>query len=76
MQYNGCTWKGGKLKLERAKEHYLDRLKREWAEDAKVMSETPADPKIEKVADNPKLERLKLENMHLQMYFPKLRKVN
>ncbi|XLR43413.1 hypothetical protein HN51_027457 [Arachis hypogaea] len=33
-KYNGCVWKGGKLKLEKAKEYYLVRLKREWDEDA------------------------------------------
>ncbi|OMP05182.1 hypothetical protein COLO4_09001 [Corchorus olitorius] len=34
--YNGCVWKGGKLKLEKAKAHYLTRLKREWEDkDAK-----------------------------------------
>ncbi|KAJ6296487.1 hypothetical protein OIU78_024355 [Salix suchowensis] len=31
--YNGCAWKGGKLRLEKAKEHYLARLTREWSED-------------------------------------------
>ncbi|XP_039008547.1 nucleolar protein 8-like isoform X2 [Hibiscus syriacus] len=30
--YKGCAWKGGKLKLEKAKEHFLARLKREWEE--------------------------------------------
>ncbi|KAK8487604.1 hypothetical protein V6N11_066589 [Hibiscus sabdariffa] len=30
--YNGCAWKGGKLKLEKAKEHFLIRLNREWEE--------------------------------------------
>ncbi|XP_061990358.1 protein REPRESSOR OF SILENCING 3 [Rosa rugosa] len=30
--YNGCVWKGGKLKLHKAKEHYLVRLRREWGE--------------------------------------------
>ncbi|KAK9274752.1 hypothetical protein L1049_022004 [Liquidambar formosana] len=28
--YNGCVWKGGRLRLEKAKEHYLVRLRREW----------------------------------------------
>jgi hypothetical protein len=23
VQYNGCVWKGGKLRLEKAEEHYL-----------------------------------------------------
>lgn len=32
MQYNGCKWKGGVLRIEKAKEHYIDRLRREWVE--------------------------------------------
>ncbi|KAG0561499.1 hypothetical protein KC19_9G069200 [Ceratodon purpureus] len=30
--YNGCKFKGGVLRVEKAKEHYVDRLRREWAE--------------------------------------------
>ncbi|KAJ6836063.1 uncharacterized protein M6B38_328550 [Iris pallida] len=73
--YNGCTWKGGKLKLEKAKEHYLSRLKREWDEDIKLMSVTPVDPKVEPDAAKLKSERSKLEDTHLRIFFPKLRKV-
>ena len=29
LQYNGCKWLGGVLKVEKAKEHYLARLQRE-----------------------------------------------
>jgi len=32
FQYNGCKWRGGVLRVEKAKEHYMDRLRREWAE--------------------------------------------
>jgi len=32
VQYNGCKWKGGVLRVEKAKENYMDRLRREWAE--------------------------------------------
>jgi hypothetical protein len=32
LQYNGCKWKGGVLRVEKAKEHYTNRLSREWAE--------------------------------------------
>lgn len=46
MQYNGCKWKGGLLRVEKAKEHYIDRLRREWAE-----AEAEAAPKA-KVAEN------------------------
>ncbi len=31
MQYNGCKWLGGVLRVEKAKEDYLARLRREWA---------------------------------------------
>jgi hypothetical protein len=31
FQYNGCKWKGGSLRVEKAKEHYMDRLRCEWA---------------------------------------------
>lgn len=73
--YNGCTWKGGKLKLEKAKEHYLVRLKREWDEDIKLMSVTPVDPKVEPDAVKLKSESSNLEDTHLRIFFPKLRKV-
>ncbi|RYR57500.1 hypothetical protein Ahy_A05g023229 isoform J [Arachis hypogaea] len=73
-KYNGCVWKGGKLKLEKVKEHYLVRLKRQWDEDA--MS------KIEHVSDKPattdKLEKKptkeSLKTKQLYIYFPRLRK--
>nr|XP_025703054.1 nucleolar protein 8 [Arachis hypogaea] len=69
-KYNGCVWKGGKLKLEKVKEHYLVRLKRQWDEDA--MS------KIEHVSDKPattdKLEKKptkeSLKTKQLYIYFP------
>ncbi|KAJ3186517.1 nucleolar protein 8 [Gaertneriomyces sp. JEL0708] len=38
--YNGTKWKGMQLRVEEAKQHYLTRLKREWAE-----IETNSDPK-------------------------------
>ncbi|MED6150270.1 hypothetical protein PIB30_070815 [Stylosanthes scabra] len=76
-KYNGCVWKGGKLKLEKAKNHYLVRLKREWDEDA-IMSETelvsddkPVTP--DKLEEKPTKESLKAKQLHI--YFPRLRKV-
>ncbi|XP_039146287.1 uncharacterized protein LOC120283644 [Dioscorea cayenensis subsp. rotundata] len=76
--YNGCMWKGGKLRVEKAKEHYLARLSREWAEDAKLntTSSTPLDLNLDKnpnTSNNPQI--LNQENMQLNIYFPKLRKV-
>ncbi|CAL9127155.1 unnamed protein product [Musa acuminata var. zebrina] len=72
--YNGCTWKGGKLRLEKAKEHYLVRLKREWAEDVKVNG--PPDLDVVKSLDHSdKSGCLSQENANLRIFFPKLRKV-
>ncbi|KAJ6823324.1 putative uncharacterized RNA-binding protein P16F5.06 [Iris pallida] len=72
--YNGCTWKGGRLKLEKAKEHHLARLKREWDEDIKLMSVTLVDPKVEPDAVKLKSGHSNLEETHLRIFFPKLRK--
>ncbi|KAM0939388.1 putative RNA recognition motif domain, nucleotide-binding alpha-beta plait domain superfamily [Dioscorea sansibarensis] len=76
--YNGCMWKGGKLRVENAKEHYLARLSQEWAEDAKLntTSPTPGDFSVEKnLNTSNKPQTLNQENMQLNIYFPKLRKV-
>ncbi|KAF3780537.1 Nucleolar protein 8 [Nymphaea thermarum] len=75
--YNGCIWKGGRLKLEKAKEHYLTRLRREWAEDKanKVLcSNAEPDTHISE-SSSKKSKRLREEKMQLKMYFPRLRKV-
>ncbi|KAK4256076.1 hypothetical protein QN277_008989 [Acacia crassicarpa] len=77
-RYNGCLWKGGKLKLEKAKEHYLVRLKREWEEDAKPASSdepcTSPDPDESiPLTEIPSKESLKTKK--LRIFFPKLRKV-
>ncbi|KAJ0266817.1 Protein REPRESSOR OF SILENCING 3 [Hirschfeldia incana] len=61
--YNGCKWKGGNLRLEKAKEHYMARLKREWAESASVSDETVKAPE----KSDP--------STHLNIFFPRLRKV-
>ncbi|TQD71940.1 hypothetical protein C1H46_042529 [Malus baccata] len=42
--YNGCAWKGGKLRLQKAKEDYLVRLQREWDEDAARLAAAAAPP--------------------------------
>ncbi|KAL8095501.1 protein REPRESSOR OF SILENCING 3 [Apium graveolens] len=75
--YNGCMWKGGRLKLEKAKEHYLLRLKREWENDAKL---TKTAPSCEEISDsNPSLEKPKkfqaLEKPNIRIFFPKLSKM-
>uniref|UniRef100_A0ACD5V991 Uncharacterized protein n=1 Tax=Avena sativa TaxID=4498 RepID=A0ACD5V991_AVESA len=78
--YNGCKWKGGKLKLEKAKEHYLVRLKREWEQEAAAAAaaqEVPAEENVEKQEDKEKrkLEKDDLESSKVNIYFPKLRKL-
>jgi hypothetical protein len=35
-QYNGCKWRGSTLRVERAAEHYMTRLRREWQLAAKA----------------------------------------
>lgn len=78
MQYNGCAWKGGKLRLEKAKEHYLVRLKREWEEDAQSLNKTTRDDvdpnAVLPSSDYPK-KILNSEMMPLRLFFPRLKKV-
>ncbi|KAI9110520.1 hypothetical protein K1719_018386 [Acacia pycnantha] len=76
-RYN-CLWKGGKLKLEKAKEHYLVRLKREWEEDAKLASSdepgTSPDPD-DSISSTEMPSKKSLKTKKLRIFFPKLRKV-
>ncbi|AES65742.1 putative RNA recognition motif domain, nucleotide-binding alpha-beta plait domain-containing protein [Medicago truncatula] len=79
-KYNGCVWKGGKLKLEKAKEHYLDRLKKEWEEDAILSIEPPASDvsthKEDLVKEKPNARRIvDPDAKPLNIYFPRLRTV-
>ncbi|KAM4087829.1 hypothetical protein ACB094_07G025300 [Castanea mollissima] len=76
--YNGCVWKGGRLKLEKAKEHYLVRLKREWAEQAELATRAPDNGfgANEDIASSNKPKKdLNSETKQLRIYFPSLRKV-
>ncbi|XP_027330341.1 uncharacterized protein LOC113846366 [Abrus precatorius] len=74
-KYNGCLWKGGKLRLEKAKEHYLMRLKREWEQDALDATQSP----ITASKDSEELPNTthtsKPITKHLKIFFPKLQKV-
>ncbi|XP_019092677.1 PREDICTED: uncharacterized protein LOC104735182 isoform X2 [Camelina sativa] len=63
--YNGCVWKGGRLHLEKAKEHYLARLKREWEE--------ASSPKDDTTIKAPPSDSE--PSTHLNIFFPRLRKV-
>ncbi|XP_058068633.1 protein REPRESSOR OF SILENCING 3 [Magnolia sinica] len=65
--YNGCIWKGGRLKLDKAKEHYLLRLKREWAQDSQLLSAAPKNLPLHSNTGHDKT--------HLNIFFPKLYKV-
>ncbi|XP_073052428.1 uncharacterized protein [Primulina eburnea] len=76
--YNGCMWKGGRLKLEKAKEHYVFRLRREWTEDTDRGKKLPdqnvcVDENVHTWQTTKK--NLDIEQMHLRIYFPKLRKI-
>lgn len=75
-KYNGCVWKGGRLRLEKAKEHYLIRLKREWEEDAE-QNITPSDALDAKKdpAAPVKAKNFLDKEKHLQIFFPRLKKV-
>ncbi len=76
MQYNGCKWKGGKLRLEKAKEHYLTRLKREWEQEAAAAQEMPASADVESKKEKLELNKAVLDSTKINIYFPKLRKVS
>lgn len=75
VQYNGCVWKGGRLKLEKAKEHYLARLRREWAEDAELQKGTPDDIVSDAAGSLEKSKSLTQEKIQLRIFFPGLKKV-
>ncbi|XP_020235870.1 uncharacterized protein LOC109815529 [Cajanus cajan] len=62
-KYNGCLWKGGRLKLEKAKEDYLTRLKREWEQEALADATQPPPVVPQEVPKS------------LSVFFPRLRKV-
>jgi hypothetical protein len=76
VQYNGCKWKGGKLRLEKAKEHYLTRLKREWEQEAAAAAQEAAPKDNGEKQDKPKLDKAALDASKINIYFPKLRKVS
>ena len=68
-------WKGGRLRIEKAKEHYLERLKREWADDLEppekpVIDDTPID-----LSSSIRSKHGSTDKAQLHIFFPKLRKV-
>ncbi|XVF69823.1 hypothetical protein PTKIN_Ptkin11bG0112000 [Pterospermum kingtungense] len=73
--YNGCVWKGGKLKLEKAKEHFLTRLKREWAE-AEAEEPIPSSDNSNNNNNNKsKVQFSKNNHLQIKIFFPRLSKV-
>ncbi|XP_057861717.1 uncharacterized protein LOC131070228 isoform X2 [Cryptomeria japonica] len=71
--YNGCAWKGGRLRLEKAKEHYLVRLRREWATDAAQMVTDFVDANTSvKVQEETSTAS---EKNGLKIFFPRQKKV-
>lgn len=78
LQYNGCLWKGGKLRLEKAKEHYLVRMKREWSEDAQLAKNAPIHDvdAPESMPSEKSKKLLTLDKPNLRIFFPKLNKVD
>ncbi|MCD7456781.1 hypothetical protein HAX54_033120 [Datura stramonium] len=76
--YNGCMWKGGRLRIEKAKEHFFLRLKCEWEEDATLATTSTNLP----VTEAEKMNSLKsqkkdskLDEGQIRIYFPKLGKI-
>ena len=74
-QYNGCIWKGGRLKLEKAKQFYLDKLRQEWEErdilNEKKEAEASRTSSITQTKGLPQLD----QSRDLEIYFPGSRKV-
>lgn len=73
-QYNGCKWKGGKLRLEKAEEHYLSRLRREWAADA--VPSVPVTQDTETKNEEIRPRNLDMASMKIGIFVPKLNKVS
>ncbi|XP_039013066.1 uncharacterized protein LOC120142431 isoform X1 [Hibiscus syriacus] len=76
--YNGCAWKGGKLKLEKAKEHFLARLKREWEETQFEAEDEEGSLQAKQSSSNSSNGKNKVHGSQinqLQIFFPRLSKV-
>lgn len=76
--YNGCMWKGGRLRIEKAKEHFFLHMKREWEEDATLATTSTHLP----VSEAERMDSLKsqkkdskLDEAQIRIYFPKLGKI-
>ncbi|KAL3332491.1 hypothetical protein AABB24_032852 [Solanum stoloniferum] len=71
-------WKGGRLRIEKAKEHFFLRWKREWEEDATLATTSTHLPVTEaERTDSLKSQKkgYKLDEAQIRIYFPKLGKI-
>ncbi|GAV83138.1 RRM_6 domain-containing protein, partial [Cephalotus follicularis] len=75
--FNGCVWKGGRLRLEKAKEHYLVRLRREWAQEEAQAQEDAATNALYSIVIkyNKRLLESHKNQQHLKIFFPTSGKV-
>lgn len=74
--YNGCVWKGGRLRLEKAKEHYLAQLRQEWAAEAAQSATITAEVDASTASNTPdKRIQMLSEKSGLKMFFPRLKKI-
>ncbi|KAK4355784.1 hypothetical protein RND71_024755 [Anisodus tanguticus] len=76
--YNRCMWKGGRLRIEKAKEHFFLRLKREWEEDATLATTSAHLPiTAAEMTNSLKVQKKgsKLDEAQIRIYFPKLGKI-
>lgn len=60
------------MRLEKAKEHYLARLRREWEEDAEIMN---YDDGADLEASSPESTEHVAKSEHIQIFFPSLGEV-
>lgn len=72
-------WKGGKLRLEKAKEHYLVKLKREWQEESERASKASDNSNADAAINHDTSEKPKrptpADKPQINLFFPKLGKV-
>lgn len=74
--YNGCVWKGGRLRLEKAKEHYLARLRQEWTAQGAQSTTITAEADASTTSNTPdKRIQTLAEKGGLKMFFPRLKKI-
>ncbi|CAM8984936.1 unnamed protein product [Rhodiola kirilowii] len=78
--FNGCVWKGGRLRIEKAKEHYLVNMKKEKEQEheeelARNIVAMKCSAASEVVNLKKPIKGPGAEKEQLRIFFPKLRKV-